>query len=196
MKNELSVPLLEFKRAMSRFREYGRIKPIRKGRKKPALSPEALIAFSDGFLSFEVGELVVAVRAEGEWHGRASISAQLLGVLALAPPIEDPVAIIFDGDRLQISTVTMRCDWDQDGAHLIQRVENPDIIDLLALDRTVPRSEFHGTDLGKRITQAKRAAGGAVTRAAKLLAKLGITEAELWDMVEIQVKERMTQEPT
>ena len=191
MKNELRVPLLEFKRAMGRFREYGRIKPFRKGRKKPVLSPEALIAFNDGFLSFEVGELVAAVRAEGEWHGRASISAQMLGLFALSPPIEDRVAIVYGGDRLKISTVTMRCDWKQDGAHLIQRVENPGSIDLLAMERTVSRAEIHGTDLGKRITQARRAAESSVNKAAKSLAKLGITEDDLWNLVEIQVKARM-----
>ncbi len=194
MKNELRVPLPEFKRVIGRFKEYGRIKPSRKGRKKLALSPEALIAFNGGFLSFEVGELVAAVRAEGEWHGRASISAQMLGVLALAPPIEDPVAIAYDGDRLKISTVTMHCNWEQDGAHLIQRVENPGPLDLLALDRTVSRAEIHGTDLGKRITQAKRTVEGSVTKAAKLLTNLGITENDLWDLIEIQVKARIDSE--
>lgn len=191
MKNELRVPLREFKRAMGRFREYGRIKPPRKSRRRQQSSPEALIAFNGGFLSFEAGELVAAVHAEGEWHGRGSISARMLGILALAPPGEDPVPIIYSDGRLQISTVSMRCAWEQDGAQLVRRVEDPGPLDLLAMDRTVSRAEVHGTDLGKRITAAKRRVGGAITRASKLLADLEITKSELLEMVEARIRARL-----
>lgn len=191
MKNELRVPLREFKRAMGRFKEYGRINPYRNRRKTAAPSPDALIAFSGGFLSFEAEDLVAAVRAEGEWHGRATISVRMLGILALTPPLEDPVPLVYDGGRLRISTVTMRCDWDQDGARLVQRAENPGPLDLLAMDRTVSRAEVHGSDLGKRITAAKRKVGNAVTRAANLLADLEITEEDLREMLEARVRARL-----
>lgn len=194
MTNELRVPLWEFKRAMGRFKEYGRINPYRNRRKTAAPSPEALIAFNGGFLSFEAEDLVAAIRAEGEWHGRATISVRMLGILALSPPLEDPVPIVYDGDRLQISTVSMRCDWDQDGARLVERAENPGPLDLLAMDRTVSRAEVHGTDLGKRITAAKRRVGGAITRASKLLADLEITKGELWEMVEARIRSRLEDE--
>lgn len=191
MANELRVLLREFKCAVGQFKEYGRMKPLRRGRKRQDFDPPALIAFEGGFLSFEAGDLTAVIRADGEWHGRATISARMLGVLALAPPVEDPVPIVYRDGRVQISTVSMRCYWDQDGAKLVQRLENPGTLDLLAMDRTVPRSEVHGTDLGKRITAAKIKTGGAVTRAAKLLADLDITKEELWEMVEFRVRARL-----
>ena len=61
MKNELRVPLPEFKRAMGRFKEYRRIEPTRKGRRRQDYIPNALLAFTDGFLSFEAGDLVAAI---------------------------------------------------------------------------------------------------------------------------------------
>ena len=84
--------------------------------------------------------------------------------------------------------------WDQDGAKLVERVEKPGSLDLLAMDRTVSRAEIHGTDLGKRITSAKRRVAGAVTRASKLLADLEITKEVLWDMVEARIQARLENE--
>jgi hypothetical protein len=191
MKNELRVPLPEFKRAMGRFKEYRRIEPTRKGRSRQDYVPHALVAFSGGFLSFEAGDLVAAVRADGEWHGRASFSARFLGVLGAVPPAEDPVCIRYADGKLHICTLVIGCDWDQDGARLVERAENPGPLDLLAMDRTVSRSEIHGTDLGKRITAAKRRVSGAITRASKLLADLEITSDELWTMVEDRIQARL-----
>ena len=194
MKNELRVPLPEFKRAMGRFKEYRRIEPTRKGRRRQDYIPNALLAFSDGFLSFEAGDLVAAVRADGEWHGRAWFSARFLGVLGAVPPAEDPVCVRYVDGKLHISTLIIGCDWDQDGARLVERAENPGPLDLLAMDRTVSRAEVHGTDLGKRITAAKRRVGGAITRASKLLADLEITKDELWEMVEARIQTRLQEE--
>lgn len=185
-KNELRVALADFKRTMLVFREFRRAKR----------APQALLAFNGGMLSFEAGGNVAVVHADGEWHVRVWTSAHFLGIFHEVPPREDPVVISCAEGKLHISTLTLGCHWEYVSAPMLNRSENPDMIDLLAMDRTVDRSEFHGTDLGKRITQAKRAASIAVTRSAKSLAKLGITEAELWEMVEIQVRKRMTQETT
>lgn len=191
MKNELHVPLPEFKRAMGRFKEYRRIATSRKGRMRRDYAPYALLAFNDGFLSFEAGDLVAAVRADGEWHGRAWFSARFLGVLGAVPPAEDPVRIRYVDGKLHISTLVLGCNWVRDGAQLVQQVVDPGPLDLLAMDRTVARAEVHGTDLGKRITAAKRRVGGAITRASKLLADLEVTKEQLWEMVEERIQARL-----
>lgn len=182
MKNELRIALPDFKLVMKRFRAYRRMKH----------PPSALFAFSNEMLSVEVGEDLAVVRAEGEWHGHAWISAHYLGVLHLAPPKEDPVVIRYADGKLRISTLILGCEWETVSAQMIERVSDPDLIDLLALDRTVSRSEIHGTDLGKRISQARRTVGGSVTRAAKLLEKVGISEDELWALVEDRIQARIS----
>ena len=64
-------------------------------------------------------------------------------------------------------------------------------LELLALDRTLFRSEVHGTSLGKQSAQAKRTAIGAVTRAAKSLGPFGISRTEIETMVERQIAARV-----
>ena len=182
--NELRIALPEFKLAMRMFRRY----------RKAKNPPEAMFAFESGMLSIEAGGEVAVVHAEGEWHVRAWISSYYLGVFHEVPPRENPVVLRCVEGQLHISTLNIGCRSESLSAPMIKRAENPDIIDLLALDRTVPRHEFHGTDLGKRIAQAKRTASGTITRSSKMLAKLGITEDDLWEMVESQVKERMAQD--
>ena len=191
MKNELQVPLPEFKRAMGRFKAYARMVSARSGRSRHYYGPNALLAFNGGFLSFEADDLVAAVRADGEWHGRAWFSARYLGVLGTVPPAEDPVRIRYVDGKLHISTLVLGCHWVQDGAQLVRQVVEPGPLDLLAMDRTVSRAEIHGTDLGKRITAAKRRVGGAITRASKLLVHLEITDEELWTMVEDRIQARL-----
>lgn len=191
MKNELHVPLPEFKRAMGRFKEYRRIEPTRRGRRRQATVPRALLAFNGGFLSFEAGDLVAAVHADGEWHGRAWFSAQFLGALGAVPPTENPVRVRYTDGKLQISALVLSCDWEQDGAQLVHQVVDPSPLDLLAMDRTLSRAEIHGTELGKRIVATKRKVGGAVTRASKLLADVDITKDELWEMIEARIRTRL-----
>jgi hypothetical protein len=182
MTNELRIALGDFKLAMRRFRAYRRLKKV----------PDALLAFNNGMLSFEAGEDVAVVHADGEWHGRAWVNAYYLGLLHKVAPREDPVVISYADGKLHISTLSLGCEWEVVSARMIARVENPSVLDLLAMDRTVPRAEIHGTDLGKRIAQAKSTAGNSVTRAAKLLEKVGISADDLWAMVEAQIKARMS----
>ncbi len=180
-RNELQVGLADFKLAMKRFRSYQRGK----------YPPRALIAFSDGMLRFEADGNVAVVPAEGEWHGHVYISARFLGALSKIPPNTDPVILRHDNGKLQIATLTFGCDWQLESAPVIKRAANPNLIDFLALERTLSRAEVLGTDLGKRINQAKSKAASAVEKSAMLLAELDITDADLWHLVETQIKARM-----
>jgi len=153
--NELKVVLAEFKRAMKLFKSYDRGKR----------APEALIAHSNGMLSFEaLGEAAV-VRAEGEWHGRAEVSARILALLARVPPSENPLLIRYRDGKLQIGTVVVGCRWTDEGAEIVERLENPGL--------------------------TKQIAGSSVTRAGKLLEKLEITVEDLWMMVEQRIQARI-----
>ncbi len=167
---------------MRRFQGYARSKR----------SLEVLIAFNDGFLSFEVedGE-VVAVRAEGTWHGHAWIPAYYLAAFHASAPTEDPIEIRYQDGKVRISTLSIGCRWETVSAPLIRRAESPDTLELLALERTVTRAEVLGTPIGKKMTQAKRLASGAITRAAQTLAPFGITRDEIAAIVERQIQARI-----
>src|SRR5256885_433991 len=99
-KNELRIPKDQLKLVTKQFRVY-------KFSKRP---PLAIIGFNNGFASFEVeGGEVVAVHAEGEWHGVASIPAFYLAALHKAPPADDPVVVRYDDGKLRISTMVLGC---------------------------------------------------------------------------------------
>lgn len=181
-KSEIRIPLQQFKTVTRRFRDH-------KVKKRPE---RAVIAFRDGYASFETesGE-VVAVHADGTWDGMATIPAYYLAVLYETPPREDPVIIRYEDGKLSVSTLSVGCKWESVGAKGIKAAESPSVLDLLALDRTVSRAEVHGTSLGKKISQAKRIASAAVTRAATSLAHFGIAREEIETMVEQRIRDRI-----
>ena len=74
MHNRLQVRLADFKHAARVF------KPAR--RKLGSV----LLCFEGGFLSIESGGAAAVMRADGEWHGRAAFSPQVLRALTIAPP--------------------------------------------------------------------------------------------------------------
>jgi len=163
-----------------------------KGYEKSKRPTMAMIAFSNGYLSFEVeGAEVVAIGAEGNWQGHASIPAYCLALLHAAPPTENPVELRYENGKMRISTMSIGCHWEPVSAELIRRSESPDTLELLALDRTISRSEVHGTPLGRKIAQAKRVASTAITRAAKSLEPFGIVRVEIAAMVERQIAARI-----
>ena len=181
-RSEIRIPLQQFKTVTKRFRDH-------KVKKRPE---RAAIAFRDGYASFEAesGE-VVAVHADGTWDGMARIPAYYLAVLYETPPREDPVVIRYEDGKLSISTLSVGCQWELVSAKTLKASESPSVLDLLALDRTVSRAEVHGTSLGKKIAQAKRVAGAAVTRAATSLAHFGIKREEVEAMVEQRIRDRI-----
>ena len=62
--NQVKTSLAEFKSAMSVFAK-GKIS-----------DKSALIAYDGKYLSIEIGSKAAVMVAEGEWHGRATVSAQ------------------------------------------------------------------------------------------------------------------------
>ena len=172
--------MAEFKSAM---------KPFRALRRK--LGP-VLMAFEGGFLSFESGDATAVMRAEGEWNGRVTFSPEVLRAIALVPPPYDPLTISYADGRLLIGNMTIVCQWNSVSQALIQDLQSPSLIDLLALERTIPRAEIAGTGLGKKIRLAKDKAKRRITKAASYLEDLEVTETEIRDLVEARIKIRLS----
>lgn len=179
--NLIQVSLHDFKHAMKPFtakrRKLGRV----------------LLAFERGLLTIESGEASTVMRAEGEWHGRAYFSPEVLRAIALYPPATDPVVISYADGHVILATMTIPCDWVNVAHELAKSIADPDMLDLLAMGRTMPRSEVIGTPLGKDITNAQRRAERRIHNAASELLELGVSEVELRALVEEKITSRMTQ---
>lgn len=178
-RNFLQVSLKEFKLATKVFT-----------RKRLQLGP-VLLAYEGQFLSIESGEVTVVMHAEGEWHGRALFSPQVMRALAMAPPACDPIPISYADGHLLIGNMTIACDWRIVGQAFIQDLENPSLIDLLALENTLPRAQLKGTELGKRVQSARQKAERRIKNAAAQLADLEIDEAEIHQLVGRQIARRI-----
>lgn len=179
--NFLQLSLAEFKHATKVFTP-----------KRLKLGP-ALLAFENGYLSIESGEVTAVMRAEGQWHGRATFSPQALRAIATVPPNQDPLTISYADGHVLIATMTIACEWHPVAEALIRSLENPSLFDLLVIERTLPRSEIKSTELGRCVTDAAKDAEKKIRKAASQLAELHVTEAELLALVDSKIKARLEQ---
>lgn len=179
LNNLLQVPLTEFRRAAKVFQ-----------RKRLRLGP-VLLAYENEFLSIESGEVTTVMNAVGEWHGRAIFSPEVMRAIAMVPPLQDPVQISYDGTHLLIGNMKVICQWYSISQTFIENLENPSIIDLLAMSISLPRHEVKGSELGKTIRSAHEKAERRIANAAKQLQDLEITEVEIRSLVEARIASRL-----
>jgi hypothetical protein len=178
MKNTLEVRREDFVAAVRTFH-------VRK------LPSSAMLAFEDGFLSIEAGDRLSTMHAQGEWHGRAWFSTNLLKALAVAPPTQNPIAVVYADGKLRIGTIVVDCEWQVVSEAFIKDVMKPSPLDLLAMDRTLPRAEIHGTGLAKRVEAARSRLAAHIRDAAKLLKDAEISEDDLWNLAESHIQHRL-----
>jgi hypothetical protein len=179
MKNHLEVNAAEFKLSTKVF-----------SRKRLKLGP-VLLAYENGFLSIESGEVTVVMHATGEWHGRAIFSPEIMRALATVPPAQNPIIISYAEDHLLLGGMKIICQWNSVSEVFIHDLQNPDILDLLAMERNIPRAEMRGTGLGGKIRNARQRLERRIKNAAAQLEELEVTEAELRDIVEARIKSRL-----
>lgn len=180
MLNKLTTDLSEFKRAIKVFRGHW------------ATCEGAMLSCESGILCIECGGILSTLRVSGEWHGRAYFSGNMVKALAMVPPVTGPVEFSYRDGILKIATVSIGCQWENVSHDFVERVANPTLIDLLAMDRTMPRSTIHGTGLAPRIRAAKDKIARVIVKAAKLLDELEISQADLLQLLENRVQERLS----
>lgn len=179
MQNFLQVSLADFKFATRIFRS-----------KRSALGP-VLLTYEGGYLWIESGDVAKVMHATGEWHGRATFSPKVLRALALVPPAQDPIPISYADGHLLFGNLTILCQWTPASRALIDDLVNPSLVDLLALARTVPRYEIHGTEFGKKIRGAVEKAERRIRKAASQLVDLEVTESEIRVLIEARIAARL-----
>lgn len=178
--NLLQVSLREFKDATKIF-----------NRKRIKLGP-VLLAFESNYLSIESGEITAVMHASGSWHGRAIFSPDILRALVMVPPHHDPITISYIDGRLLIGGMSIICQWSTVSQAFIHDLSNLGFIDLLAMEKSMPRAELKGTDLGKQIRLAHEKSERRIMSAAAQLAELEITETEIRRLVEARIATRLT----
>jgi hypothetical protein len=139
----------------------------------------ALLAYSGKFLSIESGNAKVVMNAEGSWHGRATFAPEILKALAEFPPVADPLVFTYEDGFLRIGTMKISCHWEAESAVFIKNLQQPSLVDLLAMQATMPRVEVCSTEFGKKVVDARRIADRKIRNALIHLEELEITEEDL-----------------
>ena len=173
--NILTLSLAEFKSAMSVFA------------KAKISDKSALIAYDGKYLSIEIGSKTAVMVAEGEWHGRATVSAQLIRALALNPPVTNPVEIIYQDKKITLAGIQLSCGWVLASKLNVRKLTNPTLLDLLAIERTVERHELGKTELGRKCSAALRQKEKSVEGALKQLSIFGVSEDEIRNLIDKNV---------
>lgn len=173
--NSLKTSLVEFKSAMTIFAK-GKIS-----------DKFALLAFDGKYLSIEIGSKTAVMVAEGEWNGRATVSAQIVRALALNPPAADPVEITYQDKKLTLAGIQISCGWVLASKQTVRKLTNPTLLDLLAIERTVERYELGKTELGRKCSAALRQKEKSVEAALKHLSIFGVTEEEIRSLIDKNV---------
>lgn len=177
--NSLSVALDDFKLSTTPFA------------KRRAKLDKVLLAYEGDYLSIESGDIKVVMNAIGEWHGRASFSSEILRALATVPPNINPLVFKYEDGYLKIGLTKIPCTWEIVSVTFIENLEKPSILDLLALEKKMPRVEIGGTELGKEVKNARNRANKKIINAAAQLEELDISEADIRNLLEKKLSARM-----
>ena len=95
------------------------------------------------------------------------------------PPVQSPITIAYAEGHLLVSSMTIVCQWNSVSQAFIHDLQNPSLLELLALECTVPRAEMAGTGLGRKIRSARMKLERRLKNAASQLEEFEVTEAEL-----------------
>jgi hypothetical protein len=163
-------------------------------RRSAVLGP-ALLSFEGGFLSIESGNVCAVMHATGEWHGRATFNQRILEALVRVPPDHDPVPFGYADGHLLIGTVACKCDWQLASHAFIADLHNLSLLDLLAIERTLPRVEIKTTELGILVGNALQLREQKIGRAVNALKDLGVTRADINALVDAGIVARLKREP-
>ncbi len=117
---------------------------------------------------------------------RMSRTSYSVGEPVMAASLTDKIVDMLKPARLRKTNMESK-----EILSLVSKAGGPSIIDLLALSKTVPRSEIGGTGLGKKIRSAHEKAERRIMNAAKQLEDLEITEAEIRALVDARIAIRL-----
>ena len=153
-------------------------------------SQKAILGFDGRFFSIEALNCVIVASAYGMWPGNACVSAQFVCALALGLPAGDPVNVVCDGEHLRLGTLTISCTWQPVSETLLDVPAAPDWIEALSLKYRASRGRILADRLAPEIAKAERKLAAVISKVAKSLAPLGITEKDIQALIDERLVER------
>jgi hypothetical protein len=135
-------------------------------------SQKAVISFDGRFFSIKAANRVIVA-------------------MALAPPEGEPVKISCDGKRLRFGSFTVMCAWQPVSVTLLSLPGAPDWLEALSREYRACRAQncLDGSS-DPRVVKSEQQLARLVSRAAKPLAALGITENDIRSLIEKRLAQR------
>lgn len=154
------------------------------GMRKPRAAERASFAFDGGFLSVDALGSVFAARATGAWPGVATCAAAIVPALAIAPPSGVQVSLRYFDGRLRVGTLTVDAAWMPVSGELLAFPAAPDWVEALSLKFRMDRARLLQSGRMAEVAAAEKKLAGAIAKAAKSLAPLGVPETDIRTLVE------------
>jgi hypothetical protein len=154
-------------------------------------SQKAVIGFDGRFFSIKAANRVIVAHAHGTWPGLAFVRSNAIVAMALAPPEGEPVRVSCDGKRLRFGSFSVVCAWQPISITLLSLPGAPDWLEALSREYRAPRSQpctDGGTEV--HVIKSEQQLARLVSRAAKTLAALGITEQDIRSLIENRLAHR------
>lgn len=154
-------------------------------------SQKAVVGFDGRFFSIRAANRVIVAHAQGTWPGLAYVRANVIIAMALAPPTGEPVRIWCDGKRVRFGSFVVMCAWQPISATLLSLPAAPDWIEALSREYRTGRGQtvVDGAKVG-RLVKSEQQLARLVSRAAKPLAALGVTEEDIRSLIERRLAQR------
>ncbi len=186
-KNEIFVELLEFNAGMKLFKNV----LSKKSKAKKQKIEKAILAFDNGFLTIECNDITAVMNAKGEWHGKAEFSENVINALSLIPSNASPVVISYCDEKLKIDRMSVACDWTPSSQGIIDKLNDPSLLDIIAMWRTQPVLELKRSGIDKQYKLAQRKLKTLLASSAKRLIEFEITEEDISDLIEQKIKTKI-----
>ncbi len=178
MANDVSIARSDFLAALKRLRLV----------RSPKDVPEALISMEGEDLCFSVIGVATYAPAKGTWTGEVRISGALLLAMANTPPPGDPMHIFVREGRCYFGSMSTNC-VEQDGWRSeIELPLDPGLDEILRIAFRHSAEEIEKAGLRLKVEDARARASKLVSKAAVILAPLGITGTDLRDLVVSKLK--------
>lgn len=155
-------------------------------------SQKAVIGFDGRFFSIKAANRVIVAHARGTWPGLAFVRSNAIVAMALAPPDGEPVRVSCDGKRLRFGSFSVVCAWQPISVTLLSLPGVPDWLEALSREYRAPRAQtcIDGGSTDVRVIKSEQQLARLVSRAAKTLAALGVTEQDIRSLIESRLAQR------
>ncbi len=168
---------------------------FKRTRRKTHRPETAIIGFDGRCLTLEAQGTTMFAQAIGAWPGNAHVSAMLVTALAEVPPADDPIIVSFADGYLHFGPLKVGCKWQPVSSALLALPATRDWVQALAISYQRSRGDILADGLTDEVRAAHQQLGKLIQRVAKSLAPLGVTAADIQQLVERRLEERYVHRP-